>query len=127
MGDGQKIIDGLQDAVAGNLGRVYISGQLWCKVEGPMLEIADERQRQIAVEGFDASHDDDHGTGQLATAAACYALPPGIRLFDQQGTPANWPWERQWWKPGSYRRDLVKAGALILAEIERIDRDTPIF
>jgi hypothetical protein len=28
----------------------------------------------------------------------------------------------EWWKPTNRRRDLVKAGALILAEIERLDR-----
>lgn len=34
----------------------------------------------------------------------------------------GWPWSRAWWKPASRRRCLIKAGALILAEIERIDR-----
>ncbi|MEB3421767.1 hypothetical protein VK682_24660 [Salipiger manganoxidans] len=33
-----------------------------------------------------------------------------------------WPWDRKWWKPTTPRRDLVKAGALIVAEIERLDR-----
>ncbi|HHW2459226.1 TPA: AAA family ATPase [Pseudomonas aeruginosa] len=33
-----------------------------------------------------------------------------------------WPWDEQWWKPTSARRDLVKACALALAEIERLDR-----
>jgi hypothetical protein len=35
-----------------------------------------------------------------------------------------WPWDRKWWKPTDRRRDLVKAAALILAEIERLDRAT---
>ena len=30
-----------------------------------------------------------------------------------------------WFKPTTPRRDLVKAGALIIAEIERLDRATP--
>ncbi|EBP0408322.1 hypothetical protein JN58_23590 [Salmonella enterica] len=36
--------------------------------------------------------------------------------------PVNWPLSSVWWKPSSPRGDLVKAGALILAEIERGDR-----
>jgi hypothetical protein len=28
-----------------------------------------------------------------------------------------------WWKPKDRRRDLVRAAALIIAEIERLDRD----
>jgi len=35
---------------------------------------------------------------------------------------ALWPWSPMWWRPTTQRRDLVKAGALIMAEIERIDR-----
>ena len=33
-----------------------------------------------------------------------------------------WPWDAEWFKPSSSRRDLVKAAALLLAEIERDDR-----
>ncbi|AFQ48272.1 hypothetical protein [Burkholderia cepacia] len=38
--------------------------------------------------------------------------------------PAWWPktWEPSWSKPTTPRRNLVKAGALILAELERLDR-----
>jgi hypothetical protein len=39
--------------------------------------------------------------------------------------PDGWPWAPELWKPANARRDLVKAGALILAEIERLDRLTP--
>ena len=38
--------------------------------------------------------------------------------------PVGWPWHRQWWKPKNARRDLVRAAALIVAEIERLDRAT---
>ena len=34
-----------------------------------------------------------------------------------------WPWDRQWWKPKSRRRNLVRAAALLIAAIERIDRE----
>jgi len=33
--------------------------------------------------------------------------------------------ERGWWKPKGPRRDLIRAAALIVAEIERIDRRAP--
>ena len=40
------------------------------------------------------------------------------------GAPFGWPhtWDASWWKPKDRRRDLVRAGALIIAEIERLDR-----
>ncbi|MEM8636140.1 MAG: hypothetical protein AAGF33_14295 [Pseudomonadota bacterium] len=89
-------------------------------------EIRDERDRQIAEEGFDASHDDEHNRGELAIAASCYAdaasYPEDLRrafhLF-----PYRWPWQRTWWKPKTRREDLIRAGALIVAEIERLDRE----
>ncbi|EOD8835582.1 TPA: hypothetical protein ACVMZV_002320 [Pseudomonas aeruginosa] len=68
---------------------------------------------------------DQHSHGQMARAAACYALAGSSAPND--GTAAllvslAWPWDQQWWKPTSARRDLVKACALALAEIERLDR-----
>jgi hypothetical protein len=80
--------------------------------------IAAERQRQIEAEGWTPEHDDEHDDGQLAKAASCYASPPDCtnRHFD-------WPWAMEWWKPSEdRRRELVKAAALIVAEIERLDR-----
>lgn len=57
----------------------------------------------------------------MAKAAACYAL--------QSAAPGNhgdylrfWPWDSSWWRPKDARRDLVRAAALLLAEIERLDR-----
>ena len=75
-------------------------------------DVMNERQRQKEGEGFDESHDDKHEYGELAIAAAAYAIPR-FELF---------PWNMYWWKPTTRRRNLVKAGALILAEIERLDR-----
>ena len=84
-------------------------------------DVLAERQRQISTEGWTPEHDDEHGAGQLAAAAGCYALFSDAYPFAKQ-CPAEWPWDAAWWKPSDYRRDLVKAGALILAEIERLDR-----
>lgn len=102
------------------------------------MEIMRERERQIEAEGWTIEHDDSHLPGTLAVAGACYALEslnatPGPRIgrgigqayrqiaFDA-GIPKYWPWEPQWWKPKDERRNLIRAAALIIAEIERLDR-----
>ncbi|WP_228462730.1 hypothetical protein [Pseudomonas aeruginosa] len=89
------------------------------------LDVQAERKRQVEVEGWTPEHDDAHSHGQMARAAACYALAGSSAPND--GTAAllvslAWPWDQQWWKPTSARRDLVKTCALALAEIERLDR-----
>lgn len=82
--------------------------------------IAAERQRQMNVEGWTPEHDDVHNIGQMARAAACYALE-GLRTpIDAQ--QILWPWYDDWWEPKSRRENLVRAGALIVAEIDRLDR-----
>lgn len=93
-----------------------------------LRDVRMERLRQIEVEGFDAKHDADHDTGDLACAAAAYALHAGCQLnpadgIGFEGTPDFWPrdWTSAWWKPKDPRRNLVRAAALIIAEIERID------
>ncbi len=84
-------------------------------------DVLAERRRQVEVERFTPEHDDEHNdVGDLANAAGAYALHAhGGRLAF---APAWWPWQRAWWKPGTPRQMLVKAGALILAAIEQIDR-----
>ena len=87
-------------------------------------EILTERWRQIFDEEWTPEHDDEHELGELAMAAGCYALhaATGSAHHLTRGTPLSWPWDQKWWKPTTPRRDLVKAAALILAEIERLDR-----
>ena len=87
-------------------------------------DVLAERQRQVEAEGWTPEHDDGHEEGEMARAAACYALIAGSqsRSLWQCELPNFWPWDEEWWKPTERRRDLVKAGALILAEIERLDR-----
>ncbi|WP_352474201.1 hypothetical protein [Citrobacter koseri] len=84
-----------------------------------ILDVIAERQRQKAVEGWTSEHDDKYGKSQLLWASSCYVLNT-IQPFNR--IPMDWPWAPEWWKPTGPRRDLVKAGALILAELERIDR-----
>jgi len=86
-------------------------------------EIRGERMRQKLDEGWMPEHDDAHDRGEMAHAAGCYALN-AASPFAKGIVPIFWPWAREWWKPKSGRRDLVRAAALIVAEIERLDRET---
>ncbi|MER1088167.1 hypothetical protein AAA628_01370 [Pseudomonas aeruginosa] len=91
------------------------------------LDVQAERRRQITAEGWTPEHDDEHADGQMAQAAGCYALHAGGIGTDwpdgrQNGAALFWPWDKDSWKPTTPRRDLVKACALALAEIERLDR-----
>lgn len=82
--------------------------------------IADERYRQIYKEGWSSYHDAKHTNGELAQAAMCYANPIPSEGF----ITAFWPFDRLWYKRSSSDpiKNLVKAGALIAAEIDRIQR-----
>lgn len=108
-----------------SMGRVETS-----KAAGDVLF---ERARQMHSEGWTAEHDDAHTGGELAVVAACYANPFVLGVDFGVVEPCDVPpeelpwlfpdsWDRSWWKPEEPRRNLVKAGALILAEIERLDR-----
>jgi hypothetical protein len=88
-------------------------------------DVIAERERQQSEKGWTVAHDDDHenhGPDDLALAAVCYALPKAYRKAGPLATPELWPWSYCAWRPKDRRRDLVRAGALILAEIERLDR-----
>jgi len=110
--------------------------------------IAAERERQKAPkdhggEGWTEEHDNEHFDGQLRIAAACYALGPdgthvlhtlnSARGIDENCYPmeyseckpeqVTWPWGSEWWKPSPDPiYNLIKAGALIAAEIDRLQR-----
>lgn len=92
-------------------------------------DVIAERSRQVEHEGYAPEHDDAYPNGEIAAYAAFYAMPPAARewptteigygaTFGEAIVPADWTAP----KTGERRRELVKAGALILAEIERIDR-----
>ncbi|WP_373879380.1 ead/Ea22-like family protein [Klebsiella variicola] len=88
-------------------------------VTAAAADVLAERQRQVSAEGWTAAHDDEYQHCEMAVAAACYIMADDDPRAD---VPELWPWPSEWWKPTNIRRDLVKAGALILAEIERLDR-----
>uniref|UniRef100_A0AAU6W291 Uncharacterized protein n=1 Tax=Pseudomonas phage Touem01 TaxID=3138548 RepID=A0AAU6W291_9VIRU len=85
-------------------------------------DVLAERQRQVQEEKRDHVHDDQYTVGELSDAAGTYALHAHDDAASMDGTPSSWPWEAKWFKLGTPRRNLVKAAALILAEIERLDR-----
>lgn len=99
-------------------------------------EIAAERKRQIEVEGWTHAHDDQHVDRSLARAAATYTVLSTYTdaaredaLVDAMRNSGStlfklWPhsWAKEWWKPKTRRSDLIRAAALIVAEIERLDR-----
>ena len=94
--------------------------------------IAAERQRQIEQEGWTPEHDDEHDGGCMAVAGACYALWAASKLTAQEwwrkqfafNAQRLWQWDADWWKPKDPLRDLVRAGALIAAEIDKLQRST---
>ena len=95
----------------GNCGTNFVNG---------IKLIADERERQINEEGWSKSRDKSYHTdGELADAAACYIL---ARKRKDREPVRYWPWDMNWWKPtpNDRVRELVKAGALVVAEIERL-------
>lgn len=98
--------------------------------------ITAERERQISQEGWTPEHDDGHDLGEMSDAAACYAMLasanvrgaiadewPATMLNGFNDSLLSWPWDDEWWKPSDDPvRNLVKAGALIAAEIDRLQR-----
>ena len=90
--------------------------------------IAEERKRQIEVEGWTEEHDAEHTNEALAMAAVCYAIPSVLRMYSynpliKARIPEYWPWDKESWKPSPENRikELIKAGALIAAEIDRLN------
>ena len=96
--------------------------------------ISAERQRQIEMEGYEAYHDDSHDGGELADAATCYANVASVQsrgagmaeireMIVNDWGEVNWPWHDASFKPvDNPIANLVKAGALIAAEIDRLQR-----
>lgn len=116
------------------------------EIERVLADVRAERLRQVTDEGWTPEHDDQHQEGELARAGAIYAvlggLPGPLRTdtvrevaesLARRRFPAFmlavvvraiWPFSWHWFRPRSPRRDLVRAAALMLAEIERQDRAT---
>jgi len=94
-------------------------------------DVFNERQRQKIVEGYTTERDDNYTHNEMTSAAVGYAQhvvrrgwvhSSHIENYQSEACPSIWPWDEKYWKPKSPREDLVRAAALIIAEIERIDR-----
>ncbi|WP_253191753.1 hypothetical protein [Burkholderia cenocepacia] len=83
-------------------------------------DVLAERRRQVEQEDWTPAHDDQYRDHELSCAAGCYAMY--TLAYPAGDPPPAWPWAADWWKPTTHRRNLVKAGALIQAAIERLDR-----
>ena len=93
-----------------------------------LAAVAAERERQVSAEGYAPEHDDKRVDGEIADAAAHYAATmnpyfcvtsKGCYVFE-----AAWPWATHEDKKHSHdrKRQLEIAAALIVAELERLER-----
>ncbi|WP_326929500.1 hypothetical protein [Burkholderia sp. ABCPW 111] len=94
--------------------------QIGIQLTNAAHDVLIERRRQIEQEGWTPEHDDKCGDLEMSCAAGCYAMY--TLAYPAGDPPPPWPWATDWWKPTTQRRNLVKAAALILAELERLDR-----
>jgi len=99
------------------------------EIYGVLMEIASERAKQIS-KGYDSSHDDEHASEEIAAVAAWYAMPDVCRTWDlyddsfgltvgEAILPEDWATPEE----TDRRKQLIKAAALLVAEVERLDRE----
>lgn len=112
----RDVLDMLDELSKAQMGRAQAAQ---AAMTAAARDVLAERRRQVEQEGWTPERDNAYDAGELSLAAACYALAGD---GPHATVPEDWPWDYGWWKPSSDRRNLVKAGALILADIERIDR-----
>lgn len=102
-------------------------------VNKALIDVLKERVEQVEKHDYDDVHDDKYLNAQLTRAGVHYAAAAAsaIMLKDKSyagltpltvQTGFDWPWPLSFWKTGPIRKMLIKAAALIIAEIERIDR-----
>jgi hypothetical protein len=82
--------------------------------------VESERSYQMHVEGYTPEHDDEHKEGQLTMAAIAYLLVDVPHdEWNAESSRKYWPWHPHGFKPEDPLRNLLKAAALVQAEIER--------
>lgn len=113
------------DAAANALKVPRATGETTAEAADGIAIIAAERCGQIEREEWTPEHDDEHKRGEMAIAAACYAVigtDAHVEYPDDDPEGSGWPWGEQWFKPKDDIRNLARAGALIAAEIDRLRR-----
>ena len=97
--------------------------------------IAQERQRQIEQEGWTPEHDDQHNDSEMAMAAVAYIYADEFDADSYRNGSLEilytaaysfWPWRSDRWKPKDRLSNLIRAGALIAAEIDRLQRESEV-
>lgn len=89
------------------------------KASPSAVAVVNERQRQVTQKRYTTDRDDQYTGGELALAAASYALAAVGRLDEAKQV---WPWGEYPIKAKSPVAGLVKSGALVIAELERLAR-----
>lgn len=96
-----------------------------------LTDVLAERARMTASANWQAE-EDGYAQGQMASAGACYAFNAAVttargQTFTGALEPPKylWPLPRADFAPTTVREDLVRAAAMLLAEIERQDRTAP--
>lgn len=127
LADQDELITLLQQEI-GRLNRMIVShadGMENASIAA--LDILGERSRQRRLEGYDDYHDDQLDDWSLASSALAFIEDARLRSttggkgFDDT-PPASWPSSKQAWKPKNVRQSLVVAAALLIAEVEKLDR-----
>jgi hypothetical protein len=97
--------------------------------------IAEERQRQIDVEGYSKEHDSQHKVSEFISAASSYTHSAVMHALKEEGATndaltngipflkKSFVWGYDAFKPTNCLRDLIKAGALIAAAIDRLQME----
>jgi hypothetical protein len=89
-------------------------------------DVLAEREKQRAK--WTVAHDDKHDDGAVAAAGAMLAWPDGYWFYDQSDADKccipspGWAYDILKKHEHDRRQQLVIAAALLLAEIERLDR-----
>lgn len=98
----------------------------WIGTEQVLADVLAKRKRQVSVHGWRRTHDDEHTCGELAQAAIPYiqaAYRDYLGLTDEELT-VFWPWDAPPDLQQDVRELLINAAALIVSEIERLDRES---
>ena len=127
----EKIIE-MNQSSAKESQRNYVKAAYECQLLREELErrggaglIAIERTRQKSVEGYDQVHDIMHPTDEFCRAAIAYAVYD-VAVIPFDGAHKGWwpeKWDADMFKPKDRKRNLVRAGALIAAAIDRLKYD----